>query len=238
MWSGATTQANCPTGCSWIRTACSAARRASWSRSARSCNHFKGGPAEGVGLNPTAGRCTPGVLQEARDQYCEAIFTTRLYAHVPTEAQTALSRAVYELPVDVPALAAAAGMPVEQVRSFTGKWRDYALAHPEREKATTELWTVYPLQRGWLLDQLGEEERRAAHAAARDRELGLNWVAQPGVNGAERGELRCSAGEVRRLIGNRAGEAGTFAPLGIMAAQWVSRRSGSGCSPLVPLCSP
>jgi tetratricopeptide (TPR) repeat protein len=132
----------------------------------------------------------PGELQRLRDEYCQAIFTARLYGYLSAEAQRALSRAaVYGVPVNLEGLAAASGESEDRLGSFTRQWQDYALAYPEREKAGDELWTVYGLLRGWLLapERLSEDERRVAHKAAgnflrelekqaSENELGLSWV--------------------------------------------------------------
>ena len=118
----------------------------------------------------------PSVLREARDRYCEDIFTAQLYGNLSPNSQRALSRvAVYGVPVNLDGLAAAAGEPVERLRAFTREWQDCALAYPERERVAKELWTTYGLLRTWLLapERLALEERPAAHRAAGDflREL-------------------------------------------------------------------
>ncbi len=129
-------------------------------------------------------------FREARNSYCEQIFTARLYDHLSPEAQRALSRAaVYSVPVNMDALAAVTGESHEKLRDFTRQWRSYAMAYTEREQANTELWTIYGLLRGWLLapERLSAEERRASHQAGgeflrdlekenREGELGLSWI--------------------------------------------------------------
>jgi tetratricopeptide (TPR) repeat protein len=133
----------------------------------------------------------PSRLRDARDLYCEKIFTARLYGNLSADSRRALSRvAVYGVPVNLDGLAAAAGEPVERLRAFTREWQDCALAYPETERAAKELWTTYGLLRSWLLapERLAPEERREAHRAAgdflreldrqdRESELGLHWIA-------------------------------------------------------------
>jgi hypothetical protein len=128
----------------------------------------------------------PSLLREERDRYCERIFTARLYSYLSLESQRALSRAaVYGVAVNLAGLAAVTGEPMERLRDFTRQWQDYAFAYPER--AAGELWTVYGLLTGWLLERLSPDERRAAHHAAgdflrdlerhdREGELCLSWV--------------------------------------------------------------
>jgi hypothetical protein len=112
----------------------------------------------------------PSVLREERDHYCEQIFTARLYGYLSPAARRALSRAaVYGVAVNLVGLAAATGEPVETLRDFTRQWQDYALAYAEqRGRGAGELWTVYGLLRGWLLQRLSPDERRTAHGAAGD----------------------------------------------------------------------
>ncbi|HKV38055.1 MAG TPA: CHAT domain-containing protein, partial [Blastocatellia bacterium] len=131
-----------------------------------------------------------GALAAARDRYCEEVFTSRLYHHLPEDSRKALTRAaVYAVPVSPEGLAAAAGATVEHVRQFAGGWRDYGLAYPDRERGPSELWSVYGLLRGWLLapERITDEERKLAHHAAgnwlrdlesahQQSELGLSWV--------------------------------------------------------------
>ena len=132
----------------------------------------------------------PTVLAEMRDRYCEQIFAPRLYSHLPTESQRALSRAaVYDVSVNLEALAAVTGEATDKLRQLTREWQAYALASPEHKPEAGELWTVYGLLRGWLLtpERLSLDERRATHRAAgdslrdfeqqnREGELGLSWA--------------------------------------------------------------
>ena len=129
-------------------------------------------------------------LAAARDQYCERIFTSRLYYHLGEDCRRALSRvAVYSVPVNLGGLAAVAGSTVDRLKEFTTAWRDYGLAYSDRERGPSELWSIYALLRGWLLapDRISHEERISAHRAAgkflrdldeadREREIGLSWV--------------------------------------------------------------
>jgi hypothetical protein len=72
---------------------------------------------------PKADEAEPGRLQQARDAYCERIFTARLYGYLTPEARLALSRAaVYGVPVTLDGLAAVTGLPVEAVRNHTLAW--------------------------------------------------------------------------------------------------------------------
>jgi tetratricopeptide (TPR) repeat protein len=132
----------------------------------------------------------PTVLAEMRDRYCEQIFAPRLYSHLPTESQRALSRAaVYDVSVNLEALAAVTGEATDKLRQLTREWQAYAFAYPEYKPEVGELWTVYGLLRGWLPapERLSLDERHATHRAAgdflrdfeqhnREGELGLSWV--------------------------------------------------------------
>lgn len=141
-----------------------------------------------IDLPPTA---EPNALREQRNRYCEEIITARLYGYLSPQSRRALSRAaVYGVPVNLEALAAITGETTDTLRAFTQQWQDYALAYPERERVEgTELWTIYGLLRGWLLEpaRLPPDERQAAHQAAGDflrdlvqqkraGELGLTWT--------------------------------------------------------------
>ncbi|MGB3458639.1 MAG: tetratricopeptide repeat protein [Halobacteriota archaeon] len=113
----------------------------------------------------------PTLLQQARDRYCEDIFTSRLYSYLKSDSQKALSRvAVYTIPVNRAGMRAVTGEPEEKLRSFTREWQDFALAYPEHELVASELWTVYGLLRNWLLapERLSLDDRKAAHKAAGD----------------------------------------------------------------------
>ena len=130
------------------------------------------------------------VLQRERDRYCEDIFTARLYGYLSAESQRALSRAaVYGVAVNPEGLAAVTGASLDEVRGFIREWQNYALAYPDTERGTGDLWSVYGLLRGWLLSppRLSVEERREAHRAAgnflskveeqeREGELGMNGI--------------------------------------------------------------
>ncbi len=131
-----------------------------------------------------------GKLRELRDEYCERIFASRLYGNLSTRSRRALScAALYNIPVNLAALAAVTGESLELVRKFTHEWQDFALAYPERNVPGLELWTCYGLLRSWLVDpeRLPVKERYAAQHAAgeflmelehsdRERELGIFWV--------------------------------------------------------------
>ena len=83
-------------------------------------------------------------LREARDRYCEKIFTARLYSHLSLDSQLALSRsAVYGTPVNMAGLVAVTGEPVEKLNRFTREWQAYALAYPKREQAASELYIAF-----------------------------------------------------------------------------------------------
>lgn len=132
----------------------------------------------------------PGKLQKLREEYCQRIFTARLFSYLSEDSQRALCRAaVFGIPVNLAGLAAVSGESLTRLREFTRQWQDYALAFPEREKGDSELWAVYGLLRGWMLaaEQLPEADRLAAHKEAgdflrdgieqdREKELGLSWV--------------------------------------------------------------
>jgi tetratricopeptide (TPR) repeat protein len=131
-----------------------------------------------------------GVLQKQRDEYCEAIFTARLYGHLSEDSRRALSRtAVYGIAVTVEGIEATAGIAVGEAKGFLRQWQDYALVYQERESGKDDLWSVYGLLRGWLLSskRLNADDKLAAHQAAgnflreivnqnRENELGLNWI--------------------------------------------------------------
>src|ERR1043166_2949014 len=130
-------------------------------------------------------------LGQARNRYCEEIITARLYGYLSPESRPPLSRAaVFSVPVNLDGLAAVTGETTDALRAFTQQWQDYALAYPERERVEgTDLWTLYGLLRGWLLEpeRLTADERQAAHHAAGDflrdldkqdheGDLGLTWI--------------------------------------------------------------
>ena len=129
-----------------------------------------------------------GELQEKLDEYCEEIFTSRLYSYLSPESRTALSRAaVYGVAVNLVGLAAVTGETAEKLRGFLREWQNRAFAYPDSERAAGELWAVYGLLRRWLLVQLSLDERKVAHKSAgnflddlvhqnRASELGLFWV--------------------------------------------------------------
>ena len=133
---------------------------------------------------------SPGKLQQLREQYCQSIFTARLFGYLSEDSRRALCRAaVFGVPVNLTGLGAVSGESETRLRDFTRQWQDYALAFPEREKAEGELWAVYGLLRGWMLspERLSEADRLAAHKAAgdflwhcvkqkRSAKLGLLWV--------------------------------------------------------------
>ncbi|VVB96564.1 Tetratricopeptide repeat protein [uncultured archaeon] len=113
------------------------------------------------------GKEKPALLQQARDKYCEDIFTSRLYSYLKPDSQKALSRvAVFAIPVNLRGMRAVTGETEEKLRSFTGEWQAYALAYPE--PAADGRWIVYGLLRSWLLapERLGSDERKKAHRAA------------------------------------------------------------------------
>jgi tetratricopeptide (TPR) repeat protein len=130
-------------------------------------------------------RAEPSVLQAIRDQYCETIFTARLYGYLDIDARRALSRAaVYGIAANMDALEAVTGEPPDRLRAFIRQWHERAFAYPERDRGAGELWAVYGLVRPWLVEQLDPDEARAARRAAgnylrylaaqdRDSELGL-----------------------------------------------------------------
>jgi tetratricopeptide (TPR) repeat protein len=131
-----------------------------------------------------------GVLQKQRDEYCEAIFTSRLYGYLSEDSRRALSRAaVYGIAITVEGIGATAGIAIDEAKGFLRQWQDYALAYQERESGKDDLWSVYGLLRGWLLSpkRLSVKDKLAAHQAAgdflreivnqkRSIELELNWI--------------------------------------------------------------
>ena len=115
-----------------------------------------------------------GELQKILDEYCEEIFTSRLYSYLSPESRQALSRAaVYGVAVNLEGLAAVTGEPAESLHDFVREWQNHAFAYPDAERAADELWAVYGLLRGWLLAQLSSEDRKAAHKAAGDFLVGV-----------------------------------------------------------------
>lgn len=109
-----------------------------------------------------------GALHEARNEYLEELFANRLYQSLPEPSRHALSRAaVYTIPMTVEGYAAAAGVEESTMETYVRQWQDRAFVYPEsNEETDVERWSVYRLLRVWLLDQIDEEKRRAAHAAA------------------------------------------------------------------------
>ena len=133
---------------------------------------------------------TPGQLAALQNEYCAAIVAPRLFGYLGAEAQAALCRAaVYGVAVPLAGLAATTGASEERLRALAAEWQRRALACPERERGSGELWLAYPVLRGWLLDpaRLDAAARVAAHRAAGDYlraieqhdragELGLDWT--------------------------------------------------------------
>ena len=132
----------------------------------------------------------PGELQKIREDYFDNIFTSRLYSYLSPESQKALSRAaVYNVPVDLQGLEEVTGEPADRLAGFVSEWQDRAFLYSDKERGAGagELWRVYGLLRGWLIDRLQDQDRKAAHKAAGDflteltqqnkeGSLGLNWV--------------------------------------------------------------
>jgi tetratricopeptide (TPR) repeat protein len=139
---------------------------------------------------PAQSEMAPGLLEKKRDDCCAKIFTNRLYGRLDGASQKMLSRAaVYQVPVSLAGISAAAGIPDVAARTEVERWRRLALVHAD-DSTGRDLWSVYGLLRSWLLgpERLAVEERRAAHRAAgdflmtlnqqdREAELGLGWVA-------------------------------------------------------------
>jgi len=110
-----------------------------------------------------------GELQKKLDEYCEDIFTSRLYGYLSPESRRALSRAaVYGVAVNLEGLAAVTGEPAENLRVFVRDWQNYAFAYPDAGKGGGKLWAVYGLLRSWLLAQISPEDREMAHERAGD----------------------------------------------------------------------
>jgi tetratricopeptide (TPR) repeat protein len=127
--------------------------------------------SQDVAQVPVASDLDPSVLQARRDQYCQQIFTDRLYRYLTPAAQRALTRAaVFRIPVDLDALAAVTGESASTLRSVTKECETYAFATSEQNADPVELWTIYSLLRAWLLapERLRPEELRDAHRAAAD----------------------------------------------------------------------
>ena len=135
------------------------------------------------------GDAEEGELQNIRDRYFESIFVPRLYYYLSPDSQKALSKAaVFGVAVNLDGLVAVASEPKEKLVSFVREWQDRAIVYTDTEKECSEprKLAVYGLLRGWLLNQLGSEERKQAHQAAGDflqtverqdkgESLGLNW---------------------------------------------------------------
>lgn len=133
---------------------------------------------------------TPDQLAALQRAYCETIVTPRLFGYLAADAQAALCRAaVYGVAVPLAGLAAVAGLPEARLSDYAAAWQRHALAFPERERGSGELWAAYPVLRAWLLDpaRLDDAARQAAHRAAgdylrdmdahdREGELGLSWT--------------------------------------------------------------
>jgi tetratricopeptide (TPR) repeat protein len=108
-------------------------------------------------------------LREIRDEYVQDLFVRDLYHAIEPEAsRTALSRAaVYTIPTTAEGFAAAAGLDESDVRDWIDEWQRRTFVTPvESQDGEPDRWTVPTLLRPWLLDQLSEEERTAAHRAA------------------------------------------------------------------------
>jgi tetratricopeptide (TPR) repeat protein len=130
-----------------------------------------------------------GVLQKIRDKYFESIFIPRLYRYLSPNSQKALSKAaVFDIAINLNGLAVVTGEAKEKLVSIVREWQDRAFIYMEIEKEYSEprKLAVYGLLRGWLLNQLGSDERKQAHQAAGDflqavekhdkgKSLGLNW---------------------------------------------------------------
>jgi tetratricopeptide (TPR) repeat protein len=130
-----------------------------------------------------------GELQKIRDRYFESIFFPRLYKYLSPDSQKALSKAaVYGVTINLDGLAAVVGETKERLIIFIREWQDRAFIYTDTEKGYSEprKLAVYGLLRGWLLNQLGSEERKQAHHAAGDflqaverkdkgESLDLNW---------------------------------------------------------------
>ena len=66
------------------------------------------------------GKEKPAMLQQARDKYCEDIFTSRLFGYLKSDSQKALCRAaVYGIPVNLSGMKAVSYEPVEKLQRFT-----------------------------------------------------------------------------------------------------------------------
>ena len=110
-----------------------------------------------------------GELQNILDEYCEEIFTSRLYGYLSPESRTALSRAaVCGVAVNLEGIAAVTGESAETLRGFLREWQNHAFAYPDAERGAGELWAVYGLLKSWLLERLDPEDRKAAHERAGD----------------------------------------------------------------------
>lgn len=123
---------------------------------------------DGVDL-PAEADADENRLRAIRDEYVQDLFVDQLYAAIdPPEARTALSRAaVYTTPVTAEGFAVAADADEGTVRNWLDEWRRRTFIAPvQSDDANGELWVIPPLLRLWLLDQMDEDERRAAHAAA------------------------------------------------------------------------
>ena len=114
-----------------------------------------------------------GELQKILDEYCEEIFTSRLYSYLSPESRAALSRAaVYGVAMNLEGLAAVTGEPTENLRGFVWEWQNHAFAYPDAERVA-ELWAIYGLLRSWLLAQISPEDRKEAQKAAGDFLVGV-----------------------------------------------------------------
>jgi tetratricopeptide (TPR) repeat protein len=130
-----------------------------------------------------------GELQKIRDGYFESIFIPRLYNDLNPDSQKALSKAAaFGVAINLDGLAAMVGEPKEKLVSFVREWQDRAFVYTdiEKEYSKPRKLAVYGMLRGWLLNQLGSEERKQAYQAAGDflqaierqdkgKSLGLNW---------------------------------------------------------------
>jgi len=118
----------------------------------------------------------PGKLQELRNEYFEKIITTRLYNDMQPQERKALSRfAVYGISVNLDALVSVCAESREALSRFIASWQERAFVYLDAGRTGSgQLWTIYGLMRGWLMEQLTSEEKKHAHMDAGDFLWDLN----------------------------------------------------------------
>ncbi len=186
----------------------------------------------------------PGRVREQLDRYCEQIFASRLFSYLGEESKRALSRsAIYSVAVNLEGLSAVTGQDVSRLADLTREWREYALAYPEAQTRSRELWTVYGVLRGWLLadQRIATQERKSAAKAGADYLFKVEREDREGELGLstleclqEARTLYLSADDIEKAmevtdrISGRLVRAGLYREVIRLNEEMVEREKGSG----------